>query len=217
MTEDYHNPKQRLVIAICGASGSIYGIRLLAELIKLPIELHVIISDAGRQVMAHELGYGGRLPDILDSIGPLPRRQNSRLIEHPWNSFFASPASGSFHHDGMAIVPCSMKTIGAIAAGLADNLIHRAADICLKERRPLILAPRETPFSRIHLQNLLRLSEAGAVIVPPSPGFYHHPKSTMDLVDFVVARILDQLHISHTLLKEWGNDAINENSLSKSG
>jgi 4-hydroxy-3-polyprenylbenzoate decarboxylase len=212
-----NTPEKRLIIAICGASGSIYGIRLLAELIKLPIELHVIISDAGRQVMAHELGYGGRLPDILNSTGILDRHTNLRLIEHPCDSFFASPASGSFHHDGMAIVPCSMKTIGAIAAGLADNLIHRAADICLKERRSLILAPRETPFSRIHLQNLLRLAEAGAVIVPPSPGFYHHPQTMMDLVNFVVARILDQLRISHTLLKEWGNDAIDENSVSKSG
>lgn len=197
-------PTHRLLVALTGASGSLYGVRLIRELVRHPLAVHVIISEMGRQVLAHELGKEGDLPAILESDATFLPHPGSRLVQHPFDTFFAPPASGSFHHDGMAVVPCSMKTAAAIASGLADNLIHRAADICLKERRPLVLVPRETPLSTIHLKNLLRLSEAGAVILPPSPGFYHHPASVDDLVDFVVARILDQFHLPHTLLGEWG-------------
>ena len=119
--------------------------------------------------------------------------------------WFAPVASGSNPPDAMVVCPCSMGTLAAIAQGLADNLIERAADVVLKEGRKLVLVPRETPFSAIHLENMLRLSRAGAVILPPSPGFYHHPESVQDIVDFVVARVMDQVGVTHTLMQRWGN------------
>ncbi|MEW6260650.1 MAG: UbiX family flavin prenyltransferase [Thermodesulfobacteriota bacterium] len=199
---------KRIVIGICGASGVIYGIRLIRELLNHSIELHVIVSDAGRQVIAHELRTGGPLRDIVHNRYPGEVHPEAVLLEHDISSFFEAPASGSFRHDGMAIVPCSMKTAAAIASGYAENLIHRAADICLKERRKLVIVPRETPLGVIHLQNLLRLAEAGAVILPPAPGFYRHPRTIDDMIDFVVARILDQFHIPQTLVQEWESDHV---------
>lgn len=197
---------KRIVIGICGASGVIYGIRLIREMLNHPMELHVIVSDAGRQVIAHELQTGEPLRDIAHKLYPGEAHPDAVLIEHGVSNFFEAPASGSFRHDGMAVVPCSMKTAAAIACGYAENLIHRAADICLKERRKLVIVPRETPLGVIHLQNLLRLAEAGAVILPPAPGFYRHPRTIDDMIDFVVARILDQFHIPQTLVQEWESD-----------
>jgi 4-hydroxy-3-polyprenylbenzoate decarboxylase len=194
---------QRLTVAICGASGSIYALSLLRELLARPLEAHVIASPAGRQVMSHELGYEENLSALLEKTFKAFRHPGASLVEHRAETFFAPPASGSFKHDGMVVVPCSMKTLAAIAAGVADNLITRAADVCLKERRPLILVPRETPLSAIHLENMLRAARAGALILPPVPAFYHGPKTVQDLVDFVVARILDHLGISHRLVGEW--------------
>jgi len=194
---------ERLTVAICGASGSIYALSLLRELLARPLEVHVIASPAGRQVMSHELGYEGNLSALLEKTFRAFRHPGASLVEHRAETFFAPPASGSFRHDGMVVVPCSMKTLAAIAAGVADNLVTRAADVCLKERRPLILVPRETPLSTIHLENMLRAARAGALILPPAPAFYHGPKTVQDLVDFVVARILDHLRISHRLVGEW--------------
>ena len=194
---------ERLIVAICGASGSIYAVTLLRELLARPLEVHVIASPAGRQVMSHELGYEGNLSALLEKTFRSLRDPGASLVEHRAETFFAPPASGSFKHGGMVVVPCSMKTLAAIAAGVADNLVTRAADVCLKERRPLILVPRETPLSTIHLENMLRAARAGALILPPTPAFYHGPKSVEDLVDFVVARILDHLGISHRLVEEW--------------
>ena len=194
---------ERLIVAICGASGSIYALRLLRELLARPLEVHVIASPAGRQVMSHELGYEGNLPALLEKTFGSGRDPGAFLVEHRAETFFAPPASGSFKHAGMVVVPCSMKTLAAIAAGVADNLVTRAADVCLKERRPLILVPRETPLSTIHLENMLRAARAGALILPPAPAFYHGPKTIENLVDFVVARILDHLGISHRLVGEW--------------
>jgi 4-hydroxy-3-polyprenylbenzoate decarboxylase len=194
---------QRVTVAICGASGSIYALTLLRELLARPLEVHVIASPAGRQVMRHELGHGENLSALLENTFRSFRHPGASLVEHRAETFFAPPASGSFKHDGMVVVPCSMKTLAAIAAGVADNLVTRAADVCLKERRPLILVPRETPFSTIHLENMLRAARAGALILPPAPAFYHGPKTVEDLVDFVVARILDHLGISHRLVGEW--------------
>ena len=194
---------ERLIVAICGASGSIYAVTLLRELLARPLEVHVIASPAGRQVMSHELGYKGNLSALLEETFRSFRDPGASLVEHRAETFFAPPASGSFKHGGMVVVPCSMKTLAAIAAGVADNLVTRAADVCLKERRPLILVPRETPLSTIHLENMLRAARAGALILPPAPAFYHGPKTVEDLVDFVVARILDHLGISHRLVGEW--------------
>lgn len=194
---------ERLIVAICGASGSIYALSLLRELLARPLAVHVIASPAGRQVMSHELGYEEGLAALLEETFGSFRHPGASLVEHRAETFFAAPASGSFKHDGMVVVPCSMRTLAAIAAGVADNLVTRSADVCLKERRPLILVPRETPLSAIHLENMLRAARAGALILPPAPAFYNGPKTVQDLVDFVVARILDHLGISHRLVGEW--------------
>ncbi|MDY6879448.1 MAG: UbiX family flavin prenyltransferase, partial [Thermodesulfobacteriota bacterium] len=129
--------------------------------------------------------------------------KGAQLIQHSNEDFFVGPASGTFTHDGMVVVPCSMKTLAAIASGMAGSLIERAADVCLKERRPLILVPRETPYSTVHLNNMLSAAQAGAVILPPAPAFYFHPKTIEELADFIAARILDQLGIRHSLIDEW--------------
>jgi 4-hydroxy-3-polyprenylbenzoate decarboxylase len=204
---------KRIVIGICGASGVVYGIRLIRELLRHPVEAHVIVSDAGRQVMVHELKMGGPVGEIVQRLYPGAWHPEGALKEHPVSSFFEAPASGSFRHDGMVIAPCSMKTAAAVACGYAENLIHRAADICLKEHRKLVLVPRETPLSLIHLQNLLRLAEAGAVILPPAPGFYRHPETVGDLIDFVVGRILDQLHLPQTLVQEWASESVGASAI----
>ena len=188
---------QRIVVAITGASGAIYAMRLLKVLLEQPREVHLIISEWGQKVMAHELGYeGNRLEEFAAS-------QPAKLIRHDNGDLFSLPASGSFKHDGMVIVPCSMRTLGAVASGIPASLIERAADVCLKERRPLILVPRETPLSAIHIQNMLRVTEAGAIVLPPSPAFYTQPQSVDDLIDFIVSRILNQLGIEHNLTGEW--------------
>ncbi|MDY6912266.1 MAG: flavin prenyltransferase UbiX [Chloroflexota bacterium] len=188
---------QRIIVAITGASGSVYAVRLLKILLEQPREVHLIVSEWGERVTEHELGYDvNRLEEFV--VG-----QKAKLIRHDNDDLFAAPASGSFEHDGMVIVPCSMRTLGSVASGIAASLIERAADVCLKERRPLILVPRETPLSAIHIQNMLRVTEAGAIVLPPSPAFYTQPQSVDDLIDFIVSRILNQLGIEHNLTGEW--------------
>jgi len=194
----------RLVVGVTGASGAVYARRLLEALVSKPLEVHLIVSRDGRQVAAHELGPAARLSEIFEAPAGAGRHPEAHLVEHAPDDFFAPPASGSFRHDGMVVVPCSMKTLAAVAAGKADNLLTRAADICLKERRRLVLVPRETPLSLLHLENMLRVTRAGGVILPPAPGFYHQPQRVDDLVNFVVARIMDQLGLAHDLLGEWG-------------
>jgi len=199
---------KKIVVAICGASGSIYGIRLLKALLKNPINIYLIISNAGYKVLEHETGYRGEsFSSFLKDKGVVIHN-NAVLNIYEQDDFFAPPASGSFRNDGMVIVPCSMKTLGAIAAGIADNLIHRAADVNLKEKRPLILLPRETPLSLIHLKNMYMAAKAGATIMPPSPSFYSNPQSIFDLVDSVIARVLDHLKIEHDLVKQWGDTIV---------
>ncbi|MBI5593980.1 MAG: UbiX family flavin prenyltransferase [Deltaproteobacteria bacterium] len=193
----------RIIVAITGASGAIYGAVLVAELLQRPIEVHLIISDYGHKVMAHELGISGPILPFLQSEFGLVPHEFSVLKEYLPDNLFAPPASGSFRHSGMVIAPCSMKTLAAIAAGLADNLIVRSADVCLKEKRPLILLPRETPLSTIHLENMLKVARAGAVLHPPVPAFYHRPESVRDIVNATVGRVLDHLGISHHLAAEW--------------
>jgi len=195
---------RKIIVAVCGASGSIYGLRLLRALVQKPLDISLIISGAGRQVLTHETDYpGGPMMDYLIKTGVVPH-ENAVLKNYAPTDLFAPPASGSFRHDGMVVAPCSMRTLANISSGIAENLIHRAADVCLKENRPLILLPREMPFSRIHLDNLQRASAAGAVIIPPSPSFYFHPRTIDDLVDTVVARVLDHLHVEHHLIGQWG-------------
>jgi 4-hydroxy-3-polyprenylbenzoate decarboxylase len=198
--------KKRFIVAVTGASGAIYGASLVRELLSGPTEVQVITSAAGRQVMSHELGYQGSLEKLLATDSRASRHPEARLVEHRAETLFAPPASGSFRHQGMVVAPCSMKTLAAIASGVADNLITRSADVCLKERRMLVMVPRETPLNAIHLENMLRATRAGAVILPPAPAFYFAPKTVQDMVDFVVARILDHLGVPHRLVPEWTDE-----------
>lgn len=196
--------RQTLIVALCGASGSIYGLRLLSALLSRPSHVYLIVSSAGKKVMAHECGYAGESMDEFLRSRKVVFHEQAKLSVLDEHDFFTPPASGSFRHQGMVIVPCTMGTLGAIASGLASNLIQRAADVCLKEKRPLILVPRETPFNMIHLENMLTLARAGATIVPPSPSFYSNPQTIDDLADTVVARILDHLGIPQGIIGQWG-------------
>ena len=165
-----------------------------------------MITSAGRQVLNHETGLDWSA-DIKQQRHQVQEYFASIAVEClAIDDFWESAASGSAAADGMIVVPCSMGTIGRIAAGLSGNLLERAADVMLKERHPLVLVPRETPFNTLHLENLLRLSRAGAVVLPAMPGFYHAPETIDDLVDFVVGKVLDQLDIEHSLFTRWGKN-----------
>jgi len=195
-----------IAVAFTGASGLIYGLRLLRALLAADCRIWLLYSRAA-QIVAHE---------ELDLALPAQPRAAERLLRDHLGEergaltvfgredWHAPLASGSSPPDGMVVCPCSMGTLARLASGLADDLIGRAADVALKERRPLIVVPRETPLSLVHLQNMLRLARAGAIILPPAPGFYHRPTTIDELVDFVVGRILDQLAIAHTLTARWG-------------
>ncbi|MFO7577067.1 MAG: flavin prenyltransferase UbiX [Pelovirga sp.] len=196
---------KHIVVGITGASGSIYGLRLVEELLHGGVRVSLVLTEAGRQVTSFETPLQ-LPPDQRECTAALQRYFNAAaLFEHyAINDFFAPVASGSSAPDAVVICPCSMGTAGRIAAGLSDNLLERVADVALKERRRLLLVPRETPFNTIHLENLLRLSRAGAQILPAMPGFYHQPQALADLVDFVVGKVLDSLGIEHRLFKRWG-------------
>ena len=197
---------ETVCLAFTGASGMPYGVRLLECLLESGSHVQLLYSQAAqivaRQEMALELPARPAETEALfkERFAGLP----GTLAVYGREEWFAPVASGSNPPDAMAVCPCTMGTLAAIAQGLASNLIERAADVMLKEGRKLILVPRETPFSAIHLENMLRLSRAGAVILPPNPGFYHHPQSLAELVDFVVARLLDQLDVPHSLMQRWG-------------
>ena len=183
--------EKEIVVGVTGASGSIYARRLL-DILCREAEVHIIVSDVAAKIAAHEgVSFEG-----LDAT------------YHSIDKLFASVASGSHKYDGMVVIPCSAKTLAAIANGYADNLITRTADVCLKEHRKCILVTREMPLSKIHLKNMLAAEEAGATIMPASPGFYHRPETIDDLVDMVVSRVLDHLDIEHDLIQRWsGYDA----------
>jgi 4-hydroxy-3-polyprenylbenzoate decarboxylase len=191
-----------ICVGITGASGAVYAVRLLEVLIEAGREVHVSISPSGRDVIQQELGPALDL-DAFRAIDII--KTGGKFYYHHYQDFMAPIASGSFLTGGMVVCPCSGTTLSAIAAGAAGNLIQRAAEVHLKERRKLILVPRETPLSLAHIDNMRRVTEAGAVVLPASPGWYHGVKSTKDLVDFVVARICDQLGVEHRLMKRWGN------------
>ncbi len=197
-----------ICLALTGASGMPYGIRLLECLLQSGCRVQLLYSPAAQVVAKQEMDL--LLPSRPSEakaalLARIPAVDGEKLAVFGREEWFAPVASGSNPPDAMVICPCSMGTLAAIAQGLSDNLIERAADVVLKEGRKLVLLPRETPFSIIHLENMLRLARAGAVILPPSPGFYNHPQSVADIVDFVVARVLDQLAIPHTLQQPWGN------------
>ncbi|AFS79877.1 3-octaprenyl 4-hydroxybenzoate carboxylyase UbiX [Gottschalkia acidurici 9a] len=182
----------RVVVGISGGSGAIYGVALLKILQELNIETHLVVSTLGEYVVEHECGIK------LEELKGLATHFHE-------NKDLAAPiASGSFKTDAMVIVPCSMKTVSAVANGLSDNLLTRAADVIIKENRKLVVVPRETPLSQIHLENMLKLSRAGVTVLPPSPGFYSHPETIGDIVSGIVARILDQIGIEHNLITRWG-------------
>jgi len=215
-----------LVLAITGASGALYSVRLLQVLVAARRTVHLTISPSAAQVIRTELGISIDLSNFrLEQLMPAdgqdsklkllrPQTESSVFSEsdlplgqvhyHHYQDYSAGIASGSFRTGGMVICPCSMGTLSSIAAGLSTNLIHRAADVHLKERRKLIVVPRETPLSGIQLANMTRLAEAGAVVLPAAPGFYHDPVTIHDLVDFVVGRICDQLGIQGDLTRRWG-------------
>lgn len=188
----------KIIVGITGASGSIYSVRLLEELLKSKIEVHLILTSTAAKVLKYETGY-----DILDLKKHL-KTLGDTLVIHDINDLFACVASGSFKADAMVILPCSMSTLAEMSTGITKNLLTRASDVCLKERRKLIIVPRETPLNNIHLKNMLNLSEAGAIILPASPGFYHKPESIDDMVNFIVGKIFDMLEIENKLFTKWG-------------
>lgn len=180
-----------LIVAITGSSGAVYGVRLLEICRQLGIEVDLIVSKAAKIIVKLELEKS------VEELRELATRSYSS------EDLAAPSASGSYHTDGMVIVPCSMKTLGAIASGVTADLISRAADVTLKQNRALVLVPRETPLNLIHLENMAKLRHAGAVILPACPAFYHKPKNIPDLVDFIVGRILDVLGVEHQLYQRW--------------
>lgn len=208
-----------LVVALTGASGAAYGLRLIEVLLHQGAAVHLIVSPAAHRVLETEMHvslagvsvmdalksvsipwWRDRTPPALSSIG------FGQLLTHDYHNYGAGIASGSFPTAGMVICPCSMGTLSAVAHGMSTNLIQRAADVHLKERRPLIVVPRETPLGLIHLENMKRLTEAGGVVLPAMPGLYHQPQTIMDLVDFVVCRICDQLGRTTSLMRRWGEE-----------
>lgn len=193
---------RRLIVGLTGASGTIYGIRLIEVLAdNTDFEIHLTISEACARVLAEEVGVQIDLDNFsaTDLIG----RDTSNVIYYHPDDIGASIASGSFRTLGMVIVPCSMGTVASVAMGLSRNLVQRAADVCLKERRRLVLVVRETPLSTIHLENMLKLSQAGAVILPAMPAFYHFPDTIEDQINFVVSKALDQFGIDVRLVRRW--------------
>lgn len=195
---------KRIVVGLTGASGIIYGVRLVEELLKAGCTVDLVCSEAANLVYEDEIGPLNGVP-LQEHLRHVYKSPALNVYD---NSQMCSPiASGSCRVTAMVVVPCSMSTVSAIASGAANSLLKRAADVMLKERRPLILVPRETPFSLIHLRNLVTLAEAGATVLPAMPAFYHHPASIDDMIDFVVGKIMDQLGVEHDLFKRYDPNA----------
>jgi 4-hydroxy-3-polyprenylbenzoate decarboxylase len=192
------------IVAISGASGSIYGIRLVRELIRSETEVHLCLSDLAFTIIKTETGIDLSGINLQETGKKIRKYFESENIKYYSNGNLAAPiSSGSFMTDGMFVVPCSMKTLAGIANGYATNLIERAADVVLKEGRKLILAPREMPFNTIHIENMLKLSRMGVTIAPPVPAFYQKPETMDDIVEFVVGKLLDSAGISNSLFNRW--------------
>ena len=181
----------KLIVGITGATGSIFGVRLLQALRRTPVESHLVVSKWGARTLVHETSYTLEQVEQLATVTYSPLDQGAAI------------SSGSFLTDGMVVAPCSMRTLAAIAGGDGDHLVHRAADVILKERRKLVLVVRESPLNEIHLENMTKLCRMGVVILPPVPAFYNHPQSLDDMMDHIVMRILDQFHIHVDLSERW--------------
>jgi len=192
-----------VVVALTGASGAPYGVRLLDVLARNQVPVWLVASSYGMRLLRDECGI-----DTLDALREATGGDWRSVTSFPDGDRGARPASGSQRTRGMVICPCSMGTVAAIAAGTSRSLVERAADVTLKERRKLVLVPRETPLSLIHLRNLVTVTEAGAVVIPAAPGFYHRPSTVAELVDFIVQRVLDQLEVDIQIARRWtGDDA----------
>jgi len=198
-------------LAFTGASGAQYGLRLLHCLVAANCTVNVMVSRAAQVVIATEteLKLPGSPPAMQATLTELTGARPGQLRVFGREDWFAPPASGSGEKAPLVVCPCSTGTLSALATGASNNLIERAGDVALKERRQLILVPREAPYSEVHLDNMLRLTRMGAVIMPASPGFYHNPQSVSDLVDFIVARILDHLGVPQDLMPRWGEERAN--------
>ncbi|GIW96935.1 MAG: flavin prenyltransferase UbiX [Pirellulaceae bacterium] len=223
------NEERRLpmVLAITGASGAVYAARLLETLILAGVKVHLVVSESGRAVIRHELRVdlqedasdwqemiraGRRLLQLPAEPEQAPRPPADLVHSHRCDDYFTPIASGSYLTRGMVICPCSGATLAGIAHAASANLVQRAAEVHLKERRKLILVPRETPVSTLQLENQLRLSQAGAVLLPAAPGWYHGVRDLRDLVDFIVARVMDQLNIDHHQIRRWGSEETEEDA-----
>ncbi len=191
-----------LVVAVTGASGAPYAVRLLEALAAAGRDVWLVVSSHGWRLLDTESGVAS-LGALRERVGAAAWDRHVTVYDDRDRG--ARPASGSARSAGMAICPCSMGTVAAVAAGTSRSLVERAADVALKERRPLVLVPRETPLSAVHLENMLRVTRAGAVVLPAAPGFYHRPASVAELVDFVVARVLDHLGVDHAVGRRWGD------------
>ncbi|RKP57057.1 UbiX family flavin prenyltransferase [Cohnella endophytica] len=200
----------RWVVGITGASGAIYGVTLCRQLLAAGYHVHLVVTDAGWRVLKEELGWDAsrRLDCLNEQFEYAP--EEKRMTYHPLNDIGASIASGSFRCEGMTIVPCSMGTLSAIAAGASTNLLTRAADVMLKEGRPLLIVPRETPLHAIHLENMLKLARLGVRIIPAMPAFYNGPQSIEDIVNFLVGKVMDSMGIDNHIYKRWGQPDGNE-------
>ncbi|HTP66646.1 MAG TPA: flavin prenyltransferase UbiX [Geobacteraceae bacterium] len=196
---------KKIVLAMTGASGAIYGLKLGKELLAAGAALTILLSDAGIRVIRHEtaLDLSGEEVDTQRVLEAYFRPKPGQLHYYTGTDFFAPVASGSSAPDAMVICPCTMGTLGRVACGNSGNLLERCADVMLKERRPLVLVPRETPLSEIHLENMLKLARLGARIVPAMPAFYNDPETIDDLVNFVVGKVLDSLGIENQLYRRW--------------
>ncbi|WP_027093651.1 UbiX family flavin prenyltransferase [Cohnella thermotolerans] len=195
---------RRWVVGWTGASGAVYGVTLCKELLAAGIHVHLVVTDAAWRVLKEELGWdaGKRLESLRAGLGV--EAGDSRFVYHPQGDIGASIASGSFLCEGMAVVPCSMGTLSAIAHGTSNNLLTRAADVTLKEGRPLLLVPRETPLNAIHLENMLKLARLGVRILPAMPAFYYGPQTLDDAVRFMVGKVMDSMGVPHRLYRRWG-------------
>ncbi|GAB6990306.1 UbiX family flavin prenyltransferase [Paenibacillus pini] len=197
--------KLNWIVGITGASGSVYGVRLIEVLLQKGFNVHVVVSNAGWRVLHEELGWN--ITRREQALSEKFSDTAGSLIYHPVADIGATIASGSFQVEGMVIAPCSMGTLSGVAHGSSDNLMTRAADVMLKEGRPLVLVPRETPLHAIHLENMLKLARLGVKIIPAMPAFYFHPQRIEDLIDFQVGKLLDSLRIDHELFTRWQGGA----------
>lgn len=195
----------RMIVGVSGASGAILSLKTIEALIEAGFDVDLVITKAGFMTFHHELGVSYATPHLL--LEQLGDNISKKITLHSVNNFGATIASGSYKTEGMVIVPCSMATLAAVALGLSDNLIRRAADVMIKEKRPLVIVPREAPLSKIHLQHMSELADLGAYIVPPVPAWYTKPQTLEDVENFIVGKILDCLRVEHKLYPKWPTTA----------